>query len=138
MYLSMKDEASAEKALRAATAADPSMLPPYGLLGDLYLSQKKLDLALQQFDALASRQEKPIAALTMVGMILKQQGKNDLAKKRYEDALAIDPRAATAANNLAWMLADEGGDLDRALQLAQTATEASPNVPDIWHTLGWI
>ena len=137
-YLSMKDEASAEKTLRAATEADPSMLPPYGLLGDLYLSQKKLDLALQQFEALASRQEKPIAALTMVGMILKQQGKNDLAKKRYEDALAIDPRAATAANNLAWMLADEGGDLDRALQLAQTATEASPNVPDIWHTLGWI
>jgi tetratricopeptide (TPR) repeat protein len=137
-YLTMKDEAAGEKTLRAATEADPSLLPPYGLLGDLYLSQKKLDMALQQFEALASRQEKPVAALTMVGMILKQQGKNDLAKKRYEDALTIDPRAATAANNLAWMLAEEGGDLDRALQFAQTATEASPNTPDIQHTLGWI
>jgi Tfp pilus assembly protein PilF len=71
-------------------------------------------------------------------MILEQQGKRDLAKKRYESALAIDPRAATAANNLAWLLAEEGSDLDRALQLAQTATAAAPNNHQVLDTLGWV
>jgi tetratricopeptide (TPR) repeat protein len=137
-YVLLNDSAAAEKSLRAAIDADPSRLAPYDSLGRLYLSQKKLDQALKEFDTMATRQAKPVGALTMSGMILEQQGKRDLARKRYEDALAIDGRAATAANNLAWILAELGEDLDRALQLAQTATAASPDVPQIMDTLGWV
>jgi tetratricopeptide (TPR) repeat protein len=137
-YLVLKDSASAEKALRAAIDADPSRIAPYETLGSLYLSQKKLDQALKEFETLATRQAKPVGALTMSGMILEQQGKRDLARKRYEEALVLDSRAATPANNLAWILAEMGEDLDRALQLAQIATAASPEVPQIMDTLGWV
>ena len=74
----------------------------------------------------------------MLGMILEQQGKVDAAMKRYEDVLAIDSRAGTAANNLAWILADRGQDLDRALQLAQIAVAVAPETPQIIDTLGWV
>jgi len=52
--------------------------------------------------------------------------------------LAINPRAAVAANNLAWKYASSGKNLDEALSLAQTAVKVLPNDPDVNDTLGWI
>ena len=52
--------------------------------------------------------------------------------------LAIDSRAAVAANNLAWIYADRGDQLDVALQLAQTAKSALPNSHEVDDTLGWV
>jgi Flp pilus assembly protein TadD len=108
------------------------------MLGSIYLNEKKLDQALAEFEALSKRQTKPVGPLTMAGMILEQQNRRDEARKRYEEVLALDPHAATAANNLAWILAETGEELDRALQLAQTAVASSPDKPEIIDTLGWV
>ena len=137
-YLVLKDAASAEKALRAAITEAPDQLQAYGMLGQLHLSQKRLDEAVKEFDALAARQQRPVGALTMSGVILQSQGKLDDAKRKYEDALGIDSRAAVAANNLAWILAESGEDLDRALDLAKIATASSPDAPELLDTLGWV
>jgi tetratricopeptide (TPR) repeat protein len=137
-YWSAQDLSSAEKVLRQAIDAEPTLLTSYGMLAQLYVSQKKLDQARIEFENLATRQSKPVGALTMIGIILQAQGRNDLAAKRYEDALAIDSRAAIAANNLAWIHAESGEDLDKALTLAQTATSVVPESPEIMDTLGWV
>ena len=136
-YTSIKEPEAAEKMLRATIEMDPSLVTPYDMLGRLYMSQGKLDQALSQFETLAQKQSRPVDALTMTGMILRQQGKNDLARARYEQALGLDPNAATAANNLAWMLTESGEDLDRAVDLAKIATAASPDAPAVMDTLGW-
>jgi Tfp pilus assembly protein PilF len=60
------------------------------------------------------------------------------AKSRYQRALAIDSRAAVAANNLAWLYADGSENLDIALQLAQAAMAQLPDNPDVNDTLGWV
>jgi Flp pilus assembly protein TadD len=60
------------------------------------------------------------------------------ARETYEKALAVEPLFAPAANNLAWLLTENGGDSDRALQLAQIAKESAPDDPRISDTLGWI
>jgi tetratricopeptide (TPR) repeat protein len=52
--------------------------------------------------------------------------------------LRIDPKFGPAANNLAWIEAEHGGSLDRAVQLAQVAEEKMPQDPQIADTLGWI
>ena len=137
-YWSAQDLSSAEKVLRQAIDAEPTLLTSYGMLAQLYVSQKKLDQARIEFENLAARQSKPVGALTMIGIILQAQGRNDLAAKRYEDALAIDSRAAIAANNLAWIHAESGENLDKALTLAQTATSVLPESPEIMDTLGWV
>jgi tetratricopeptide (TPR) repeat protein len=137
-YLAINDPAAAEKALRSAIEADPSRNEPYEVLGRYYVSQRKLDDAIREFDALSKKQAKPVGPLTMTGMLLQQQGNIDAAMKRYEDALAIDSRAGVAANNLAWLLAERNQELDRALQLAQTAVAAYPDAPQILDTLGWV
>ncbi|MEK7444148.1 MAG: tetratricopeptide repeat protein [candidate division NC10 bacterium] len=60
------------------------------------------------------------------------------ARELYEKVLALSPRFAPAANNLAWILSEHGGDKDKALALAQTAKELAPEDPQVSDTLGWI
>jgi Tfp pilus assembly protein PilF len=71
-------------------------------------------------------------------MLLMAQGQTELARKKFEDVLALDPRAVIASNNLAWMYAEAGSDLDRALGLAQTASSQAPEQPEVIDTLGWV
>ena len=80
-YIVLKDGGSAEKALRAAIAEDPFYLQAHGMIGQLHLSQQKLDEALKEFEALAARQAKPVGPLTMSGVILQTQGRLDEAKR---------------------------------------------------------
>ncbi len=74
----------------------------------------------------------------MVGIILQVQGDDAGARARFERVIQLDPDAAVAANNLAWIYADKGGNLDVALHLAQTAQKRLPNVPEVNDTLGFI
>ena len=84
------------------------------------------------------RQPKSAGARTMLGFLLEIQGRFDEAQQQYQKALELDPRAAAAANNLAWLYATRGGNLDVALQLAQTAKAGLPESPEASDTLGWI
>ena len=43
-----------------------------------------------------------------------------------------------AMNNFAFLLADTGGDLDRALAMAQRARQMQPNAIEVADTLGWV
>ena len=56
----------------------------------------------------------------------------------YEQALKLDPDLAVAKNNLAYLLAETNGDLDRALELAQEAKERLPDNANTADTLGWV
>ena len=77
-------------------------------------------------------------APTMVALILEVQKKPAEAQKIYEKIVAATPTAAVAANNLAWLYAENGGNLDVAMQLAQSASQQLPKVPQVTDTLGWV
>ena len=137
-YGSLKDMASAERVLRRAIERDPTLLPAYSMLAQVYFSQNKLDEARKEFDSLASRQSSPAISLTMSGLILQGQGQSELARKRYEEAVRADGRAVVAANNLAWIYAESGVELQEALRLARAAAEQLPEAPEVLDTLGWV
>ncbi len=137
-YASLRDLPKSEELLRTAIQTDAARSEPYSMLARLYLQQLKMDQALTEFKALAQHQPKSVGARTMVAYILQAQNKRDEAKKAYRDALAVDSTAAVAANNLAWMMTEDNGNLDDALQLAQTARTKLPDSPEVSDTLGWI
>jgi tetratricopeptide (TPR) repeat protein len=56
----------------------------------------------------------------------------------YERALSEGDQSGVAANNVAWLYAEHGSQLDRALSLAETAAHASPNDPAVLDTLGFV
>jgi tetratricopeptide (TPR) repeat protein len=132
------DQAKAEEFLRRAIDADASNFDAYALLGQLYYSQGRLDKALAEYDALAARQPGTSGAATMSAMILQAQGKEQDARQRYERIVDANPRAAVAANNLAYIYASRNEQLDRALQLAQAAKAALPDNPSVNDTLGYV
>jgi tetratricopeptide (TPR) repeat protein len=132
------DIRGAEPLLEKAIAADPTSIQAYSLLGQVYMKEGRLDDARQQFENLAKRQSRPVSALTMVGMIQQMQGRTPDAQKTFERVLQIDSHAAVAANNLAWIYTENNGNLDVALQLAQTAKAALPEQAEVDDTLGWI
>ena len=137
-YARAGDLARAEQMLRKTVEVDASNFDAYSMLGRLYISQRRLDEALAEFQLLSKRQARPVQAHTVAGVILEAQNKPQEARKHYEQALALDPDMPVAANNLAWMFAETGETLDSALQLAQAATRRLPNNAAIQDTLGWI
>jgi len=137
-YASARDLPHAEQRLIKALEVNPDLMPAYGTLGRIYLVQHKLDAAKAQFEKLIAAQEKPIAALTMVGMIEQMQSRLPEAEHVFQRVLRLDPRAGVAANNLAWIYAERGSNLDIALQLAQTAKASMPDQPQVNDTLGWV
>ena len=137
-YIAVRDLPSAERALREAIDLDSANIVAYGLLGQIYASQQKLNEARIEFEEVAKRLPKAAGPPTMVGMIQELQNNKEEAKRWYEKALVADSGAPVAANNLAWLTAEQGGNLDVAMQLAQTAKARLPDSPQVDDTLGWV
>jgi len=76
--------------------------------------------------------------LLQLGLLMDGTGRRDQAKPIYEQILKIQPDHPIALNNLAFIKAEEGVDLDAALTMAQRARQKMPNSVDIMDTLGWI
>jgi tetratricopeptide (TPR) repeat protein len=136
--IARRDMPGAEAALRKAIEVDPAAMDAYGMLGQVYLSQKKLDQARTEFERLVQKQPRSVGAHTLIGLILQQQGKAAEAMDQYRRTIEINPKAAVASNNLAWMQATSGGNLDQALQYAQAAQQVLPEQAEVNDTLGYI
>jgi tetratricopeptide (TPR) repeat protein len=141
VYAAEGDPARAEGALRRVVKTDPANLQASAMLGQLLLSEQKLEQAKTEFASLATRHPgtaSETAGNTMVALILSAQNRRAEAQKQYEQILAASPRSVVAANNLAWMYAEQGSNLDAALRLAQTAVAEAPDQPALNDTLGWV
>jgi tetratricopeptide (TPR) repeat protein len=138
VYGASDDWTRAEALLKKAIELDPSSLDAYGLLGQLYASQNRLDSARSMFEEIVKKRPGSVAAHTVVGLIHEAQGHTAEAQKWYERVLGIDPSAAVACNNLAYIYAEHGGNLDVALKLAQRARERLPDSPQVTDTIGWV
>jgi tetratricopeptide (TPR) repeat protein len=136
-YMSL-DTDVAEKHLRRAIELDASNIDGYETLAILYMGQRRLEPALDQFVALTEQQPSSPYPPTMAGILSEILGKRLDAEEWYEKALRINPRAAAAANNLAWLWVKRDHNVDQAYQLAQVAQRELPQEPQIADTLGFI
>ena len=138
VYAVQRDLGRAEAALRRLIQIDATSIRAYEMLARVLMTAGKLEAARTEFDQIAKRDAKNVAAQTMAAMIVHSQNKTGDAKKRYESIVNADPTAAVAANNLAWIYAEEGQNLDEALRLAQGAARRLPDNPEVNDTIGWI
>ena len=127
-----------EQALRKAIDLDPSLMDAYHVLGQIFVKQNKLNEAIAAYEKRLAERPSDVSALTMVGMLALVQGKMENARASFEKVISIDPRAPVASNNLAYMDAEAGTNLDVALNRAQTAKAAMPDDADVDDTLGWV
>src|SRR5207237_431468 len=103
-----------------------------------YMRKGHVDDALKALDDLIKKNPSNASAYGVKAQVYQNQGKLEEAKEIYVQALKVDPGAEGAANNLAWILAEEGSDLNTALNYAQMARKKQPGNPEIADTLGWV
>jgi tetratricopeptide (TPR) repeat protein len=108
------------------------------MLAQLYVRSKRSDEARREFERIVERDPSAVSARTMVGMLFEAQNNLAEAEKWYAATVASSDKAPVAANNLAYIYAEEGLNLDIALQLATSAKQRLPDNPDVDDTLGWI
>jgi Tfp pilus assembly protein PilF len=138
IYAAERDYSTAEATLRRAIQIDSTSTQAYGMLAGVLLRSGRLDAARAEYDQIAQREPKNVGAQTISAMIVQSQNKTADAKKRYEAIINLDPTAAVAANNLAWIYAEEGDKLDEALRLAQGAAAQLPRSAEVQDTIGWV
>jgi tetratricopeptide (TPR) repeat protein len=138
LWMNAKDSRQAETAFKKAIELDHSLFSAYMNLGQAYYSAGKTDEAMKEYEAVLAKNPKVIQAHMVLGIIHEVRKEYDKSRPHYEEILRLDPRFAPAANNLAYLLLREGGNLDTALSYAQTAREQKPDDPYIADTLGWI
>jgi tetratricopeptide (TPR) repeat protein len=123
-------------ALRAFEAA-PELPGTIDLLFAIYQAQGKLADTQRSFEEAESVGVLHAGARVLLGRLYLAQGDVDRAKEVYEKVLVEDPELASAKNDLAFLLAREGSDLDRALALAEDAQRSLPEHPSIADTVGF-
>jgi Flp pilus assembly protein TadD len=107
-------------------------------LGECYRMKGDHQRAIASYQK--ARELQPNDALThlQLAVLYDTVGRRDQARPMYEQVLKLQPDNPYALNNLAYLIAETGGDLDQALALAQRARQRLPEHPDVADTLGWI
>jgi Flp pilus assembly protein TadD len=94
--------------------------------------------AVELFDRAAENASEGADAYSYsAAQLTLQLGDRDGAMDRLREIVRKYPGNAGARNDLAWLLAESGGNLDTALALAEEARSLAPS-PDILDTLGWV
>lgn len=111
-----KDDA-AEKSLRAATQADPSLWRSWNALGSLADRRRQGDEAAQLFAKAAEINPGSAAVKNNIGYSELIKGDPQRAADTLRAALALDPKSETIQNNLRLAIA-ANGNYDEALRAA--------------------
>ncbi|RIL02028.1 MAG: hypothetical protein DCC71_16915 [Proteobacteria bacterium] len=135
---SQKDWVGAEEEARRAFAAAPTLPGALELLANIYVAQGRLDEAIASFVEAEKAGALPASGQQLLARLYLQAGRTAEAKALYEKVLAARADMPGAKNDLAWILAQEGAELDRALTLAQEAQQAEPESPEVADTLGYV
>jgi tetratricopeptide (TPR) repeat protein len=123
------------KKLVAQDPRSPSLLMQ---LAETERLKGDLNSAIDTFRRCSQAAPSDTLCLLSLGMIFEATGKQDQAKPIWEQILKIQPDHPVALNNLAFIKAQEGVDLDQALTMSQRARQKMPNSPEVKDTLGWI
>ena len=119
-------------------ATDPKSNDLLFRLGETLRRKGELNQAIDTFRRASQVAPNDTNSLLQLGLLMDGTGKRDQAKPIYEQILKIQPDHPVALNNLAFIKAEEGTDLDQALTMAQRALQRLPNSPELSDTLGWI
>jgi tetratricopeptide (TPR) repeat protein len=138
LHEARREVGPAETAFRKAIELDSRSVSAYADLARLYAATGRVDDALTAVADGLKVNPRDAGLFLTAGTLHERKGNIPEAQDAYEKALAANPRLALAANNLAYLLVEHSGDIDRALELARTAKRGAPADPHVSDTLGWI
>jgi len=138
LYATSDRPAEAKDQFGRAIQLNPQLIQAYTRLADLNQRLGEVDAALARYEQALAMEPKSVLLHSIVADLYSRKGDIAKARKHYEQALTADPNFAPAANNLAWLELQNGGNLDVALSWAQKAKELLPDSTATTDTLAWV
>ena len=121
---------------KAGNTAKGSML--YLQMGEAKLRGGDIPGASAAFQTARQRTPSDARPVLDLALLYDRTGRDEQARKEYEIVIQLQPENATALNNLAYLEAEEGVDLNQALAHAQRAQQKLPGDLDVQDTLALV
>jgi tetratricopeptide (TPR) repeat protein len=132
-----KQPADAKQSFSRCIELDKQNLSGFVMLAQVEQSLGDVPGAISHYRSAISLAPNNAGLYTTLGTLYEGQADWHEAQTLYQRALAIQSEEPLAANNLAYLLLEHGGNVTVALTLAQTARRGFPNFPNSADTLGW-
>ncbi len=132
-----KDLDQASATAQKAMQINPNDAQAVALYSALEVRNGQAANAVNAWQQWANAHPNNAGGFAILGTLEESRGDWWQAENDYKKALQIQSSQPVAANNLAYLMLEHGGDVDVALSLAQTARQAMPNSPNSADTLAW-
>jgi tetratricopeptide (TPR) repeat protein len=117
---------------------NPKIADLYVRLGESKGNGKDMNGAIEAFRKAKEIDPANYLPVLELALLYNRTGRDEEARKTYEEVIKLQPDNVEALNNLAYIKADNGVDLDQALAYAQRAQQKRPNDPNVIDTLALI
>jgi tetratricopeptide (TPR) repeat protein len=107
------------------------------LFAKVQVKRGQIDNAVSAWEQWSNAHPKDAGSVAILGTLEESRGNQAKAEAYYKKSLEIQPQQPLASNNLAYLMLQNGENIDVALALAQTARRAMPNSPNTADTLAW-
>ena len=107
------------------------------MLASVQTSLGSTDQAIANYQRALQNNPRDVRIYIYLSTLLESRGEWQQAEDACQKALQIQPDYAPAANDLAYLMLEHGGNVNVALSLAQTARRGLPDLPNTADTLGW-
>ena len=108
------------------------------MLGDFYRIEKQFHYAIERYENVARKKPTLADIYRKLGMCYEQINQVEKAETAFLRALELNPNDSGALNYLGYWWADEGRNLDEAIELIKRAVELKPDNGYYADSLGWI
>ena len=111
---------------------------PVAIAADLTATEdsQAKKIAEDLFRRILANDPNSLPAMNALAMLLQMTGRPEEAAVLYERILKLQPDSVIVINNLAWIMCEEQGKHQQALELAQRGLEIAPNYVDLIDTRG--
>jgi tetratricopeptide (TPR) repeat protein len=137
LQVARKDYKAAEASLQKATELNRNNLSAFVGLERNQATLGEYDKATATANAIIQRFPDRVEGFFLAASLKNNQGDWQGAEPLYQKALERRPNFPPAANDLAYLLLQHGGNVDVALSLAQSARRGMPESPMATDTLAW-
>jgi predicted Zn-dependent protease len=129
---------AAEREFKSLLEQNPKSMDLHLRMGEILRQKGQLQASIDLLKKAQAMQPNHIGVNLQLGMTLDAAGMKRESIPFYENTLKAGGDNPVALNNVAFMYAEEGRDLDLALTYAQKARQRVPDNLDIADTLGWV
>lgn len=133
--LSLGRDTEADRVLAELTASGETEV--LMLAAEACQREERFERSVSYLERVVAGEDEPLQALFWLGAAYERTGRKNEAESQFRRFLEVQPDSAPALNYLGYMWADDGENLDEAIELVERAVALDPDNGAYIDSLGW-